>query len=191
LKETEKRYPGVIKEVFGSYYDALIAVLDRSLSQQITWAQSISTSSGYTINEPWHSLFSKLGLRYEFQHVAFEDIQLQYNHALKLCDQFHFDSQRAVALMFDIIILNGGISPQTKTAYDAMLANSQLEKGATPDEVERMALLSEAIANGVTQGIRKNVESRLMICARGAGAVYGRKYNLSDFGITLANWRSG
>jgi hypothetical protein len=180
-----KSYPEILRRIMGDLYSQFIAILNADPYHLLQWARSIQDPQAHTINEPWRSRLLTLARSTEFQQIVLDAFRYYYVRALRLTREYKFGSERAVALMFDIAVQNGGIRPNVKVLYEADLAAGVREL----DETARMVILANKVADGARFG--EYVRTRKLVIANGFGTVHGVFYRLDDLGITLAPYQRG
>lgn len=173
----------VVSAVFG----ANAAVFAHTFTQashadQMTWATGIQTNN--QVQEPWKSQFKTLGTKAECQALQISMAQDRYNSALALCRTYGLVSERAVALMFDIMVQNGSIS----STVQAQIESDFAALGATTDETPKLEIIARRRAAACNPKWQSDVLARKMMIAQGQGTVHGTKYDLAtQYGITLAH----
>jgi len=180
LKEMAEQHPGIMAEVFGPQYAKLRSVLGLTRREQVQWARSIQ-DPGKRVQEPWRGQFKALGRRPEFQEIEVAHAQQLLQRARGMCPQYGVQSERAVALMFDILTQNGSIS----SAVKAQIMNDFA--GLSPgDEVARLRIIANRRAEAAKARWVEDVRARKLTIANGEGVVHGCRYHLADdYGIGL------
>jgi hypothetical protein len=177
----DQRHRDVLVEIFHEHYPVLVAMLQATRAEQLAWARSIQDPR-HRLIEPWSGLFKALGRRDEFQSIQAEAAQRFYRDALALCEVYGVHSERAFALMFDIRVQNGSISPLVRTQIERDVA--RLEPGA--DEVARLRIIANRRAEAASAAWVEDVRARKLTIANGEGTVHGRHYQLEEqYGIGL------
>src|SRR2546427_450963 len=115
LTEMIQTYPLVLQQIFNEHYPEFQAKLGVDREEQLAWARSIQAPPGRHLLEPWQGYFKTLGRRPECQDLELKYAQRYYDRGLALCTAFDVHSERAVALMFDISVQNGGIREPVTT----------------------------------------------------------------------------
>lgn len=187
LLEMDEKHPETLERVFGDLYPKLHSVLSGEPQARTEWVRSIH-GSPFAIVEPWKSLFRELGRTQEFQALMLKALGSHYERAIALARQYGFRSERAVALMYDIVIQNGTIPARVKLDYEASVEAFMAEKGRSPNEVERMVILANRRAYASRPEFRELVRERKLTIAQGTGTVNGIRYDLVEFGITMSDW---
>lgn len=110
-----------------------------------------------------------------------------------------FETERGLALCFDIAVQNGGVRPRSERSGRVLASHldaywEQLPNGAL-EEWQRLKALAHAVANCAKSEWRNDVLSRKLTIAVGRGRVHGKEYVLTDYGVryydtgkTLARW---
>lgn len=184
LDKMDERHPEVMQEVFGGHLDRLRSVLQSSQDEQMQWTHSIQGHANTALDEPWYGLFKQLGNCREYQRIQVEAARGIYEAALGLASNYGLDSERAVALMFDIKVQNGSISGLTKRQirkdFDALADDA--------DEVARLRIIANRRAEASNPRWIEDVRIRKLTIANGNGSVHGIHYELDrDYGISLGS----
>lgn len=189
LKEMDSSHGDVLKGIFGESYNTLTEVLYKySFRDQMAWVQSIQ-SARHDFYEPWKGLFKTLG-----RNEAFQDIQVKHSseifqRAMKLCREFGVWSERALALMFDVVVQNGSISSETRDKINLDLSRLAPNMTAEDLEVEKLRIVANRRAEVSRAQFREDVRQRKLCCANGKGNVHGTDYDLENqFGICLKSF---
>lgn len=179
LTEMHQRHPETFRAVFQDKNDAVVAMLQQERAQQLEWARSIQHPVRHTVLEPWHGLFKSLGRTPEFQAIETEHARGRFEQGLALCKEYGLKSQRAAALMFDIVVQNGSISRNVK-------AQILREFAGQSEETVRMEIIANRRAEACKAEWVEDVRARKLTIARGEGVVHGKPYHLKEqFGIGL------
>jgi putative peptidoglycan binding protein len=185
LSEALARYPAMMDRVFHTNLQVLKAVLSAPLQDQLDWAQSIQDPR-FRLVEPWRGMFKTLGRQPEFQDIEQAHATTTLSDAKALCLAYGLESERAVALMFDILTQNGSISPlvQAQIQQDYTLLPAAAPWADL--EVERMRIVAVRRAAASRPQWQMDVRSRKLTVANGTGVVHGRQYDLEAmYGIRL------
>jgi len=191
LEEMMQQYPAVAEEVFGDYLESLRQALGADQVDLMDFARSVQHPVKHTVYEPWRGLAKALGRTPEFQDIQARHAKDKFDAAIHMCGQYGLNSERAAALMFDIVVQNGGIGPIVQAQIQSDLRQFPL---SLPDE-EREARAMESVANRRAQAASPqwvdDVRSRKLCIARGGGTVHGITYDLQEqFGIGLRAFAS-
>jgi hypothetical protein len=193
LRDMITKHEDITKSVFGDHFDVLKEVMNLSndgagREDALDFARSIQHPVTCRVYEPWRGYAKSLGRTQEFQAIQLRHAQDAYNKALALCAEYGLWSERAVALMFDIVTQNGSIRSVTR-------AQIMGDIGALPDgleEGEREVRMLTIVANRRAEASNSrwidDVRRRKLCIARGEGVVHGIKYDLDgQFGIRLVS----
>jgi hypothetical protein len=187
LNALDARSPKVLDDVFQDNAAVLRAVLKSPTDEQLAWARSIQHAANHQLDEPWQGQFKSLGRRPECQAVQVDLAMGRYTSGRGLCAELGLWSERAVALMFDIKVQNGSISPlvmeQIKQDFAALAG---LDREAL--EVERMRIVARRRAAVCNPRWVADVLARKTAIAEGRGTIHGRMYDLAaDYAIGLVD----
>jgi hypothetical protein len=184
LKQMHERDPGRFQEILGPDTDRFLALLNADRAAQLTFAREINDSH-HRVVEPWRTRFVRLG-----EHPPFQDVQVTFadrlfRKATTLARDFALRTERAVALMFDIVVQNGSVSPSTRSRIMQARADRERELGRPPTEREFLEIIAVKRAEAAKPQFRSDVLARKLCIVRGTGQVHGRSFNLEqEFGLT-------
>lgn len=173
------------RDVFQDHFDELAMVLRSPEDHVMSFARSIQDPN-HRINEPWHGMFQALGATDEFEQIEVDAAGALFASARNLCDEYGLQSERALALMFDIKVQNGSIAPEVKARILGDFA--ALPADLEPDDVEvaKMRIVAARRAEVAKVEWVADVRTRKLCIANGMGRVHGIDYDLDrDFGIGL------
>jgi len=189
LAQMNQNHPDILGQIFGSNCEALVAMLAETPDEQLAWARSIQDPIRHVMFEPWQGQFKTLGRQQEFQDIETQAAAGLFRQALSLCTDFGVSSQRAAALMFDIVVQSGGIKSWVKPQIlgdFAQLDPTSQGTGNDSLEVARLRIIATRSATSANPQWIADVQGRKLTIANGAGVVHGNQYNLADqYGITL------
>jgi hypothetical protein len=102
-----------------------------------------------------------------------------------MCGQIGLTTERAIALLFDVCVQNGSLSPATVARIQADFA--QIPAGDPMDvEVARLRSVANRCAEASRPKYVEDVRARKLTIANGQGTVHNILYNLEEqFGIRL------
>ena len=143
LAEMNTTQPAITQPILGTHYAEFEAMLDAGHDDQLVWARSIQDHITFQVFEPWRGMFKTLGRTPEFQAVELKYAQQLYQDATALCRGFGVESERAVALLFDIKVQNGSITPVVQAQIQRDFA--ALDSGGP---VRNLAVYSTALNLG-------------------------------------------
>lgn len=186
FREMADKHPSLLEDICQDHYPELRAVFTSSADDQLAWVRSVQDQRRFTLFEPWQGLLKTLGRQEEFQKIQVKHAEKLFRQARSLCRDYGLWSQRALALMFDIKVQNGSISPLVKAQIEADFA--RLDQGLPREEAEEARLLIVANRRAEASNPRwiEDVRRRKLTIAKGEGRVHGHQYYLAeDFGIRL------
>ena len=185
LKHMDQQSRPLLKQIFGDRYPELMTVLGATKDEQLSWARQNQTPK-FQLFEPWRGFFRALGRTGEFQGIQEQAARGIYQRAVKECRAFGVASERAVALLFDIYVQNGGFKEATRATITGALARLPSSGRWQIREVERLKTIANLRADASLPQWRDDVRSRKICIAEGGGLVHGRRFDLNmDFGIRL------
>ncbi len=185
LQRLDARRPGLLDDVFNAHAATLRAVLAAPREEQLAWARGIQVPR-HSIHEPWRGLFKTLGRRPECQLVQTQAAESVLAETRKLVAAYGLSSERALALMFDIKVQNGGISTRCRAKTLAGFAGLPADLPLEKREPQRMRIVAERRAAVAKLKWRPDVLARKLTIADGVGEVHGRMYDLGgQFGLHL------
>lgn len=186
LKEMVTQHAEVAKSVFGEHLDALEEALKASDDELMNFARSVQHPVKHTVYEPWRGFAKTLGRTLEFQQIQVKHASGMFQRALAMCGEYELWSERAVALMFDIVTQNGSIKPVTKAQIRADIKTLPATLSEQELEVRKLESVANRRAEAANARWVDDVRRRKLCIARGEGVVHGIPYNLEEqFGIRL------
>ncbi|MFN7087377.1 MAG: peptidoglycan-binding domain-containing protein [Burkholderiales bacterium] len=186
LQQMLSRHARVAQTVFQSNYDILAAALANDKDELMRFARSIQDPVRHSVNEPWRGMFKALCRTGEFQAIQVRHAGKLFKAAQDLAAEYGLQSQRAVALMFDIKVQNGSIGRLVKAQIIADFALLPAGLAQEDAEVARMAIIANRRAEAAHPRWVEDVRARKLCIAHGEGTVHGIHYNLAEqFGISL------
>jgi hypothetical protein len=185
LGEMLAAHAEVAANIFHDNLQALTAMLASDRDRQLAWAGSIQDPIRFTVFEPWKGLFKALGRTPEYQAIQAEHASQIQQRARKMCGQIGVTTERAIALLFDVCVQNGSLSPATMAKIQADFA--QIPAGDPMDvEVARLRSVANRCAEASRPKYVEDVRARKLTIANGQGTVHNILYNLEEqFGIRL------
>jgi peptidoglycan hydrolase-like protein with peptidoglycan-binding domain len=178
LRKLDMAHPEVVKAAFGDGYQELRTMLTKSTREQLAWARKIQTANRRSLVEPWRSRFKALGATRECQQIQVEGASERFATARRLCRDYGLWSERAVALMFDIVVQNGSIGSQTHQKIVSESARIPGSLSREQQEVERMRIVANRRAEAARPEFVEDVRRRKLAIANGVGIVHGNGYDL-------------
>src|SRR5205823_8014189 len=186
LGEMNAARPAITRRVLGTRYAGFEGMRGAGHDDQLVWARSIQDHITFQVFEPWRGMFKTLGRTPEFQAVELKYAQQLYQDATALCRGFGVESERAVALLFDIKVQNGSITPVVQAQIQRDFA--ALDSGFAGDDLEvaRLRIIANRRAEAALPRWIEDVRQRKLAIANGHGTVHGRQYDLAEqYGIHL------
>lgn len=183
LQKMISAHQSVIADIFGADFAELQRMLAMTAkADQVAWAAGIQTAK-FSVNQPWRGYFTALGQTAEYQAIQGDAAAAVYQKGLGFCRQFGLKSERAVALMFDIVTQNGSINATVAARINADFAN--LPAGET-DETPKLVIVANRRAETSNPKWVENVRARKLVIANGGGTANGMTYDLAkSYAITL------
>jgi len=179
LSQMYSQHPIVMAGCFFEAHSAdLQYLLGQPKSVQLAWARSIQ-GSNHVLTADWTKSFNALGLTPEWQEVAQASAAGYFDRARFQAGQLEVRSDRAIALLFDIVVQNGELRPLP-------LAHCLDEFDSTPSwgEDAKMRCIANAVADSSNPKWRSDVLARKLTIANGAGMVHRLQFDLAkDFGL--------
>ena len=171
-------HPDVVAKCFPGFMASEVqAMLNGPLAQQLGWARSIQGPMNHKVNPAWASAFATLGASPEWQAIAQESAAGYFDHAKFQASQLKLKSDRAIALLFDCCVQNGGVRPGPMRA---VLAAVKPDWG----ELDVMHAIAREVADSADPKYHKDVLTRKETIADGVGIVHGLRYDLEkDFAL--------
>jgi hypothetical protein len=189
LGDLLRDHPDTAQAVFGPQCDALAKALAASRDELMAFVRSVQHPVTHAVFEPWRGYARALGRTPEFQAIEVTHARAAFDGALRMCAEFGVWSERAVALMFDIVTQNGSIAAVTRSQ---ILADVSALPPTLADEAREVKTL-EIVANRRAQAANPrwvdDVRARKLCIARGEGTVHNIAYDLAEqFGIRLVRY---
>lgn len=188
LKRMLDQHRPRMEALFGPNLAGFEAMLAADHATQMQWARSVQVqlpNKTWRILEPWRGLFLALGREPDYIDIQVAAAGAVFAKAQALAAEYQLRSERAVALMFDIVTQNGSISAATKALI--MKDYAALPSGTSDAlEVERMRIVANRRAEAANPAYVEDVRRRKLTIANGSGTVHGQFFDLGHFGITLA-----
>src|SRR5207253_8685255 len=133
---------------------------------QMIFAQSISIDNGERIQPQWESAFKALGEAPEVQEIENTHAQHYWEAGLHFANAFTLQSERGLALCFDIAVQN--------RVTDGMITEVQQKIGSgAVSEPEKMQIIAHVVADHANPIYYNDVLKRKMTFATGQGTVHG------------------
>ncbi len=195
LQKILRNHENVMKDIFSKdLFTELNQILALPKEEQLAWInkyqitkQNPTTGVRRLVLDPrLAEPFRILGKTKEMIEIQADEAGTRYMKALANCEQYGLNTQRGVALMFDINVQNGlvdknGAGARIRQDYEGLNQNLP----ANEIQEARMKIIAQRRSEVVNAEWRADVLSRKMTIATGHGEVHKRKYNLDDFKIGL------
>ena len=176
LSEMFQQHPATCRDIFHENFEILQALGDSTREEQVAFARSIQNRANFRVNEPWRGMLKQLGRTMEFQDVQAAHASKIYVKALAMCRQYGLTTERGAALMFDICVQNGSISPVVK----AMIEADFTALTDPSDQVARMQSIANRRAAAARAEFVDDVRVRKLTIAEGTGTVHGIHYDVEE-----------
>lgn len=186
LERMLRNHREVMETVFHEHLPRLEQALRGDKATVMRFARSIQDPIRRRVQEPWLGMFKALGRTPECQDIQTEMAMDNHRRARKLAQEYGLRSQRAVALMFDILVQNGSISTVVKRQILKEFEGLSKNLAADELEVRKMRIIATRRAAVAKPEFVKDVRNRKLCIANGEGTVHGIPFVLSEqFGIGL------
>jgi hypothetical protein len=189
LKEMMSEHRDVSEQIFGTHLGALTEALGANPEDLMNFARSVQHPVKHTVFEPWRGYAKALGRTAEFQRIQVKHANGNFQQALSLCRQYELWSERAVALMFDIVTQNGSIKNITRAQIAADIQALPAGLSDADREVRKLEIVANRRAEAANPRWVDDVRRRKLCIARGGGVVHGISYDIEEqFGIRLQRY---
>jgi hypothetical protein len=181
LGEMATLHAALVDKIFGARAAEFTSMLTAPRAQQLRWARSIQDAR-HAIAGPWRAMFTELGRSPEFRAIQVQQAAEMFATARALSLAHGVMSERAVALMFDIRVQNGGIGETARRRIEHDYA--QMPVGI--DERAHLRAIANRRAEASHPRWIEDVRARKLVIANGEGVLHGRRYDLeADYRIGL------
>lgn len=180
LTDMIDRHPDVMGRVFGGYLDPFAEAVKADKEDLLNFARSVQHPVTHAVFEPWRGFAKTLGRTPEFQAIQTEHAQGIYRRALAMCRDYGLWSERAVALMFDIVTQNGSIGNVTRARILGEIQALPASLSDDEKEVRKMSIVANRRAEAANPRWVDDVRVRKLCIARGEGTVHGIPYRLDE-----------
>ncbi|MBS1137378.1 MAG: peptidoglycan-binding domain 1 protein [Proteobacteria bacterium] len=180
IKDMIERHPDVIGPIFGNHFDAFAEALHADKDELLGFARSVQHPVTRAVFEPWRGYAKTLGRTPEFQAIETEYAGGIYRRALAMCQDYGLWSERAVALMFDIVTQNGSIDKVTRARILGEIKALPASLSDEERETRKMVIVANRRAEAANPRWIDDVRVRKLCIARGEGTVHGIPYRLDD-----------
>ena len=161
-------YPEDMKNIFKEDYEDLVEHLTGPKTELLAWADSITDSDGYSLQEKWALYFDDLGKHPYCQQLQQEGIEPYWKRAVDpICKNYGLMTCRGFVMAFNIAINEWSLGD---AVYDEIMG--QFTDDMT--EVEKLQIIAQYGSN----------RARKQAIADGHGVVNGIDLDLDgDFGL--------
>ncbi len=157
----------------------LLAVCRMPKAEGVAWAAARCSGRYSALLPHWRAVFKALAAEPGFQRIQRNHANPYVNTAKGCMIQYGFESERALALFFDVSVQQGSVDGDSRQAYLATLTEDQSEE-------TRLYNMAKCVGQQANPEWIQDVTQRKMTIALGRGTVHGTAYNLEqDFGITM------
>lgn len=182
LFEMFQTHSEACRDIFHEHFEVVTALGESTKQEQVAFARSIQNTANFRVNEPWRGMLKQLGRTQEFQDIQAKHATRIHAKAVSMCNDYGLDTERGVALMFDICVQNGSISPVVK----AQILADFIGLPDARDQVARMRVIANRRSAAVKPQFVNDVRLRKLTIAEGVGTVHGIQYELDEqFGLGL------
>jgi len=177
LARAEQEAPGTLARVMGPLAAEWADATQRSLVNQIKWADSLSRGpTKEDVTGDWKKVFRALGDEPVIQRIQLDVAREKYfKPALATAGSLGLRNELSIALCFDMHVQN----------YTSRLEAVKEIKVRMPFPTEgalRVAL-ANAVADRAAAQWREDVRARKLTLASGSGVVHARAYHLAAWGL--------
>jgi hypothetical protein len=189
LRDMMKSHATVMKGILHEYFPVALKALNAERNELLAFSRAVQHPVKHYLYEPWRGMFKALGRTEEFQKIQVKAANKLYRSALALCKEYGLWSERAVALMFDIKVQNGSISPLVKAQIMADFKGLPDDIPSEELEVRKMQIVANRRSEAANPRWVEDVRVRKLCCANGGGVVHGINFDLDgEFGIGLRQY---
>ncbi len=182
LEQMFSRHASLAQEIFHEHFGTVYSLAGSPISEQLAFARSVQTKG--VLQEPWLGMMISLGRTPEYQAIQIAHASALHQQAVALCCEYGLTSERAVALMFDIVTQGGSIGCIVKAQILAAFGRLPCDDGG--NEVAKMRIVANRRAEASKSEFIDDVRTRKLAIANGGGTVHGIFYDLDDmFSLTL------
>ncbi len=185
LQSFVEQHSGLAGDIFHDNLDTLRSLAAASRDDQLEFTRSSVVQHRGQVNEPWRGMLRTMGRTPEFRSIQAQEAAGKYQKGLAICGEYGLKSQRAAALMFDIVTQNGSINDIVKAQ---ILADFKTVAASSAEDLEvaKMRIVANRRAAVAKKEFVDDVRTRKLTIAEGKGTVHGITYDLEDtFGLTL------
>jgi hypothetical protein len=189
LQEMYRENPTAMLRAMGDCLDPLLQALKEPMDRQMMWVRSIQDGQTHRLQTRWESAFRSLGRQKEFHLIQVKWAGGIFQAAKRAAEEFNLTTERGLALMFDIRVQNGSISPELKARIWKEIRALPYTLSQETFEVEKMKIIANRRAEAAHARWVEDVRARKLCIAEGKGRVHGVDYDLTTrFELTLRPW---
>ncbi len=192
LKAAVERHPQLMGDIFGPHFETLrLAMQGDDRDSLLEFSRAIQHPVTHSVFEPWKGYAKALGRTAEFQQIQTEHAGGVFRKALTLLERYGLWSERAVALLFDIVTQNGSIASVTHAQIVGEIRCLPSDLDEATLEIRRLEIIANRRAEAANPRWVDDVRQRKLCIARGEGTVHGIAYHLDDqFSIGMRRFQS-
>ena len=179
LNEIRSSHPAVFTAAFGDLEPKIVAVLNSSHADQISFANSISLgSSKMRILEVWAKAFGKLGNNPAVQETQLQRTQKFFDIAELDVQRFNVQNELGLAFCFDIAVQNGGID-----ATEGTRIKNKINQNHPATQQDLRIIIANVVAENSRPQFIEDVRKRKLTIATAEGTVHGSRFAVKTWGL--------
>lgn len=179
LQKMFAKHSEVIVKCFAGFSNYLQSILYLIPSEQLAWSRTVQNTATHQLRNEWVSCFALLGATVEWQNIAMASAQHYFDSGIAQAKQLGVSSDRALALMFDTAVQNGGV--RSLPLHHCLDTFSSMPSWGEP---EKLRCIATAVADSANPKWREDVLARKLTIANGVGRVHGLNFDLAkDFAL--------
>lgn len=185
IEEVRQKHSALLDQAFGPLEAELIGMIQRSLRDQIDWANDISIGiKKYRVEPQWEDAFELLGSFPQVQEIQLKRVHKYWDIAVRDSERFQLETEMGIALCFDIAVQNGGID----FSHEERRIKRWLDDNPAATDRDKRVLIADVVAENSRPKYVEDVRERKRTIAMGEGQVHRAKYALRDWGIADFSW---
>ena len=186
LRALDKAAPEAIPRAMGTHSAALLRRALTAPDRGESWLASIQSQNPRKLLPGWRANFSDLGYDLNAQAAQTRAAEAKFVRARRMCAEYGVTSERALAMMFDIVVQHGSISPVVRR-----IILSDFKFLPPGDEPGRLLVVGQRRAEVCKKEWVAAVKARRRGIALGEGEIHNSSVHLErDFGISLRPYAS-
>lgn len=147
-----------------------------SLSEQIDWGDSISTSKG-NVKDAWKTCFEALGKEQCCINLQIKYAASYFNRALSFASSFGIKSTQGLAYLFDQAVQEWSFSQSVSTMQSSIDGYKKARGSAWNGDSDILVAIHTYVKSDDGKTRREAIRN-------GGGIVHGKTYNVSDFNLS-------